>query len=101
MAPEASDRTFTLKELVRLVEALPPPSVDADPAVGLATRVAEAAALRRNGFEGDADDLDVADPLGRPQRTYRRIARELDEWCGRLAEGLFGRAPSRAIAEGE
>jgi protein-tyrosine phosphatase len=101
LAPEAAGRTFTLKELVRLVEALPEPVAGADPSHGLATRVEEADALRRNGFEGDRGDEDVADPLGMPLRTYRRVAGELEEWSARLEDGLFGRATARAAAEGE
>ncbi|MGH2637308.1 MAG: hypothetical protein ACRDHU_14345 [Actinomycetota bacterium] len=102
LEPGAMDRTFTLKELVRLVEALPPPAEGTGPGPGLTPRVAEAAELRRSGFEGDPLDEDVADPLGKPLRTYRALARELETWCARLDEGLFGRAYSaRAAAEGE
>jgi len=101
LVPNAADRAFTLKELVRLLEALPSPAPGSpDPGLALATRVAEAAALRRNGFAGGGDD-DVEDPLGKPHEKYREMAAELDEWCGRLAEGLFGRAPARAAVEGE
>lgn len=101
LVPEAAERAFTLKELVRLLEALPPPEgALADPADALATRVAEACTLRRGGFAGDPADQDVEDPLGMPQETYREVASELDAWCGRLAQGLFGRAPARAVAEG-
>ncbi len=99
--PDASRRTFTLKELVRLLEALPPPTgAWKNPAAALSTRVAEAAALRRNGFAPDGEQ-DVEDPLGKPHEKYREMAAELDEWCRRLADGLFGRAPARAVAEGD
>jgi protein-tyrosine phosphatase len=101
LAPETAARTFTLKELVRLLEALPVASGDADPVAALAVRAAEADALRRNGFEGDPEDEDIADPLGLPIETYRAVAVELEEWCGRLTDGLFGRAHARASAEGE
>jgi protein-tyrosine phosphatase len=101
LVPYAADRTFALKELVRLTEVLPPPvGGQADPTAGLATRVAEADALRRRGgFAGDPEDEDVEDPLGMPQERYREVTAELDAWCGRLAEGLFGRAPARAAVE--
>jgi protein-tyrosine phosphatase len=85
-------RSFTLKELVRLLEALPTPG-DGDPEALLATRVAEADALRRSGFEGNPYDEDVMDPLGMPLESFRAIAWELEDLCGRLADGLFGRAP--------
>jgi protein-tyrosine-phosphatase len=101
LEPEMADRTFTLKELVRLLEALPSPSGDGDPVAALEIRAAEADVLRRNGFEGDPRDEDVADPLGMPIETYRAVAAELDEWCGRLGDGLFGRARARAAAEGD
>lgn len=95
--PRAASRTFTLKELVRLVEALPEPAGE-----DLRGRVEAAAELRAAGFESNRHDLDVADPLGMPLQSFRAVAWELDEWCGRLADGLFGRAPARAgKAEGE
>lgn len=91
--PEAADRTFTLKELVRLVESLGRPETGGD----LADRVAAAADRRREGFPGNPLDDDVVDPLGMPLDSYRAIAWELDEWTERLAEGLAG--PVRAPAE--
>ena len=87
LEPDAAPRTYTLKELVRLLEALPPAS-DAD----LASRVAAAGELRASGFAGDPDDEDVADPLGMPLDSFRAVARELDEWCTRLADCLLGRS---------
>jgi hypothetical protein len=92
--PAAAGQTFTLKEVVRLCEALPP-AVDAA-ADTLVRRVAEADALRAGGFEGNPRDEDVADPLGQPQDTYRAVAWELDEWVHRLVDGMFG--PRRAPA---
>ena len=96
-APEAAPRTFTLKELVRLVEALPEPVAGED----LRARVEAADALRAEGFEGNPHDLEVADPLGMPLQSFQAVTWELEEWCGRLADGLVGPAPARAgIAEG-
>jgi low molecular weight protein-tyrosine phosphatase len=86
--PEAAARAFTLKELVRLLEALPARNrLSAD---DLPRRVAEAEALRRSGFPGNAHDEDVVDPLGMPLQSYRAIAWELDQWNERLVTGLFG-----------
>jgi len=101
--PETAGRVFTLKELVRLVEALPPATTAGDPGTRLAARVAEADELRRSGFEGNPNDEDIVDPLGQPLESFRAIAWELEEWCDRLAEGLFGWAPARVAAgtEGE
>lgn len=95
--PEAAAKSFTLKELVRLLEALPAPDGQLGPEE-LASRVAEAARLRRGGFEGNLSDEDVVDPLGLPVESYRAIAWELEEWCRRLADGLFGRATVEAAA---
>lgn len=102
LMPEAAGRAFTLKELVRLLEALPAPDAGSeDPVATLSTRAAEAGALRRGGFAVDDDpDEDVEDPLGMPLETYRAVAGELEIWCARLADGLFGREPARASVEG-
>jgi protein-tyrosine phosphatase len=100
LADLAPTRTFTLKQLVRLLEALPAPG-PGDPDAMLTARIADADDLRRNGFEGYPYDEDVTDPLGMPLESFRAIAWELDEWCGRLADGLFGRQPVRASADVE
>jgi protein-tyrosine-phosphatase len=84
---EVASRTFTLKELVRLLETLPPAPSDAG---GLADRVAAASQARREGFQGNPLDEDVADPIGLPLQSYRAIAWELDEWVARLVDGLYG-----------
>jgi protein-tyrosine phosphatase len=88
--PDARDRTFTLKELTRLLERDPTP---ADPT----GRVARAAQARDSGAltESDRFDQDVVDPLGMPLETYLAIAYELDEWIDRLVLGLDGQVPAR------
>lgn len=83
MDPVAADRTFTLKELVRLLEELPPPAGET-----VEERVA-AANERRSGGSHDGDE-DVADPIGYPIETYRAIAWELSGWIERLVDGIFG-----------
>jgi protein-tyrosine-phosphatase len=85
--PDAAGRTFTLKQLVRLLEALPP--ADRQP---LSERIAQADALRRSGFEGNPYDDDIADPLGLPVDAFRAMAWEINEWVARLDVGLFGPA---------
>jgi protein-tyrosine phosphatase len=87
--PQAIRKTFTVKELVRLLEDLPD-RPDAGGPESLAERVAEADALRRAGFDGNPDDEDVADPLGQPLETYRAVAWELAAWSARSVRGLFG-----------
>ena len=88
--PEAAARTFTLKELVRLVEALPSPAAVED----LSARVEAADGLRGGASRATPTTSTVADPLGMPLESFRAVAWELEEWCGRLADGLVGRAPA-------
>ena len=95
-SPDTAHKTFTLKELVRLLETLPA-AQGAEPA-SLPDRVAAADAARAAGFKGNPHDEDVVDPLGMPMESYRAIAWELDEWVTRLVNGLFGGVP--AAAEG-
>lgn len=97
LLPEAASRTFTLKELVRLVERLP----NGGGAFDLRAAVAGADRLRSSGFGGNAHDEDIADPLGMAYESYRAVAWELDGWCERLAAGLAGRDRSRAAAGAE
>jgi protein-tyrosine phosphatase len=94
--PEARSRTFTLKEIVRLLEALPEAVSDAGES--FADRLRAADDLRREGFVGNPHDDDVADPLGMPIESFRGVAAELDEWCSRLTDGLFGWAEAPAAS---
>jgi protein-tyrosine phosphatase len=89
--PDARAKTFTLKELVRILDTLPAVPEGAQIET-LAARRNAADAARRAGFQGNPLDDDIADPLGLPFDSYRAIAWELDEWVGRLDEGLFGTA---------
>jgi protein-tyrosine phosphatase len=98
LVPEVAARSFTLKELVRLLEA----ADDPDPARrddALAGRVEAADALRAGGFAGNPLDEDIADPLGMPLESYRAIAWELEGWCARLTDGLFGASSVSAPEE--
>lgn len=100
--PRAATKTFTVKELVRLLEDLPSPERGGG-REWLAARIAEAHAHRRAGFDGNPDDEDIADPLGHPLGTYRAVAWELASWSERLVRGLFGvpadATPPRAAVE--
>ena len=93
------ERAFTLKELVRLLESLPPAQPDAAPD-SLPARVEQAHSARQAGFAGNPLDDDVADPIGMPLQTYRATAWELDEWVTRLVDGLYGVVPMPAASEG-
>jgi low molecular weight protein-tyrosine phosphatase len=90
--PEAAGRTFTLKELVRLLEggarAAPTP----------AARIAAAARARAGDPGTPRPDEDIADPLGLPLDGYRAIASELDASIERLVPALFDPAPAALVA---
>lgn len=98
--PEAAGRTFTLKELTRLLEALSPQGGGAAAPDSWLQRVAEADALRRSRTGSRRGDEDIVDPLGLPIEGYRAVAWELEEWCERLVEGLAGQAASPSSAGG-
>ena len=85
--PEAAGRTFSLKELVRLLED------GARTAATPAARIA-AAARARAGAPG------TPQPDGLPLDRYRVIASELDDWIDRLVPALFDPA-SAALVAGE
>lgn len=85
-ASDLVERAFTLKELVRLLEAQPP----ASGAGGFASRLDAANAARRSGAVPPSRDDDIADPLGQPPAAYRAIAWELHGWIERLVDGLYG-----------
>jgi protein-tyrosine phosphatase len=80
--PDAADRTFTLKELVRLLRDAGDEGRDASERL--------AAAATRRDAPAPAYDEDVADPLGQPLEAYRGIAWELDTMTGELVAGLWG-----------
>lgn len=79
MRPDLEDKTFTIKELVRLMEA--------SPAGGPMDARIAAAAAARNG--SSPPDEDVRDPLGDPIDGYREVADELHDLSGRLAAALI------------
>jgi low molecular weight protein-tyrosine phosphatase len=99
LVPEVASRSFTLKELVRLLESADDPDPALHGADALADRVAVADALRASGFTGNPRDEDIADPLGMPLESYRAIAWELEGLCARLADGLFGTSSLTATEE--
>lgn len=96
LVPAAAGRVFTLKELVRLLEALPAVRSGTTPVI--AGTIVLADDLRRKGFEGNPHDEDIIDPLGMPLEAYRAIAWELEGWIDRLADLLVGVAPVRSAA---
>lgn len=90
LVPAAVRRTFTLLELARIVDRLPPlPAVrDADPLIRMREAVGWAAQNRVPPTHESADDLD--DPLGAPLDTYRERADEIQVACSRVVTLLRG-----------
>lgn len=83
-----ADRTFTLAELVRLLD--PPPAVEtSDPATRARAVIAEAA-RRRGEAVSFVPDEDIADPFGRSRKTYQRVVNQLAELLDELVWDLFG-----------
>lgn len=76
--PDLASKTFTIKELVRLLESTRAGG-------SLRARIAAAAAAR-NGSSPRSED--VRDPLGDEIEGYREVADELYELSGRLATAL-------------
>lgn len=88
LAPEAVEKTFTLKEVAALVAALPPSDPSTDRGKVL-ERIAEAHRLRSES-PGTNPPEDVSDPLGMPPDAYREVASEIEDAVDQLVRGLFG-----------
>jgi protein-tyrosine-phosphatase len=96
-AGAARDRTFTLPELVELLEAIDPPT-DPDPAARTRESLRRADALRAE-LPPDAQLPEVADPWGATPDTYKLIGARVDELCRRLVSLLFDRPAAREASE--
>lgn len=101
LLPGAVGRIFTLKELVRLLEDLAEAPPSGQPDDVLAAQVSAADASRFGAIRDLRRDEDVMDPLGMPPEAFRAVARDLDDWCTRLVDGLFGRARARTSTGAE
>lgn len=98
--PRAEPKTFTLKELVRLLAELPEARPDAG-REGALDRIAQANRLRSGPDPPVVLDQDVSDPLGLGFPTYRAKAFEIEEQVEALIKRLFGvekPAPASAVA---
>jgi protein-tyrosine phosphatase len=91
--PSARSKTFTLKELVRLLEAIP--RTEVDPSDPIVARVEAADELRRAGFGAYPHDEGIADPLGLSLEAFRLVADEIEVWSVRLADVLVGSPDAR------
>jgi protein-tyrosine phosphatase len=84
----ALERTFTLPELVLLLESLPELASADGRAASARARVNQAHEARPPNFR-TARVPEVVDPLGRSQRKQREVAEEVRHLVERLAQLLF------------
>jgi protein-tyrosine phosphatase len=85
------ERTFTLPELVELLEAAPAPAAETeDPVARARAAVAAVASTRPDPRRTRIPEL--GDPLGKPAAVFRRTADAVSELSERLVERLFGTA---------
>ncbi|MDQ3662574.1 MAG: hypothetical protein M3454_16285 [Actinomycetota bacterium] len=83
------DKTFTLVELVRLLESIERPE-EADP-----EDRARAALKRAHDARAQAEFVpgeDIQDPFGGPEKGYIKMATQVQSLTERLLTGLFGRS---------
>jgi protein-tyrosine phosphatase len=91
LVPHAASRTFTLRELVRLLDDFPGHPDGTGTAQDRLRRAVSWADARRSS--GDAPESvmeDIADPLGLSLASFKATAWELEALCRRLVDGLFG-----------
>jgi protein-tyrosine phosphatase len=102
LVSEAEPKTFTLKELAALLEALPPAPVHADRDTAV-TRIAEADRLRAGAAGPAPRDPDVRDPIGSALFAYRDVAWDIQTAVDTLVLGLFGdrQDAARTASSGE
>jgi protein-tyrosine phosphatase len=81
------ERTFSLPELVGLLEPVPAVRAD-DPVTRARARLAAVAAVRPDPRRARVPEL--GDPLGKTAAVFRRTAEQVSELSERLIERLFG-----------
>jgi protein-tyrosine phosphatase len=99
LVPSAAGRTFTIKELVYLLESFPVEAVQGSPAQRLKASIDAATAVRDDAPELELLDEDIADPLGLGIESFRATAWELEGLSRRLADGLFPGVGRTAVTE--
>ena len=82
------ERTFTLPELVGLLEALPASASPPDPLERAAERIARAHASRPPQ-SWTAAIPEIGDPLARPAREQQKTAEQVDALVRRVVQLLF------------
>jgi glycine hydroxymethyltransferase len=96
IAPEALSRTFTLKELVALMEARPVESTG-DPFRRLRAAAATGSEVRSSPYQPVLADEDVADPLGLGLHAFRASAWEIEDLVRRLVASVFGQEAGPSV----
>jgi len=90
MLPRVARRLFTIREFGRLAEAVTETAPEAaESADDLRELVAKAVGLRGYLTPVDADLDDIVDPIGRSDKTYRRMESELVPAVNAAAALLF------------
>lgn len=84
-----AERTFTLPELVELLELAPGGWDPSGPIARARAAIARADTLRADPG-APAQVSEIADPLGAPTEVSHRTARTIRSLTSRLADGLFG-----------
>ena len=95
---QTDGRTFTLKELVRLLDHVPSPAATGEDAKRLRQMVRGANEMRGAVAPGAPGQQDIADPLGLGVEAFQACAWELGELCDRLVNRLY--PPGRRRMEG-
>jgi len=93
VAPDAWPRAFTLPELARRAAAVGPRAEDQTVTAWLASLVEGRTTA---DHLGDVAADEIADPIGRSLRTYRKCATQLDELIEVVADHLVVAVPSES-----
>src|SRR6266536_4315121 len=89
IARPAASRTFTLKELVHLLDSAGPPGREASSEDLLRSSVVRADAVRDAYPDLHLEDEDVADPLGLGLESFRAVAWEIGALCQGVVDMVF------------
>ncbi len=104
IARAAARRTFTLKELVHLLDSAGPPLGKASSEDRLRSAAVRADAVRDAYPDLHLEDEDVADPLGLGLESFHAVAWEIGALCQGVVDMVFGpreRISIRGDVQGE
>jgi glycine hydroxymethyltransferase len=99
IARPAAARTFTLKELVHLLDSVGPLTQGETRDEQLRSATVRADAVRHAYPDLHLQDEDVADPLGLGLETFRAVAWEIGALCQGLIEVVFGSQARPDVAD--